>query len=387
MLHDKKMSPLQISKTGLIRMRTMAPMSRRTFSLGALTAGAAAVTGVGSASAGTGVKYHGWQGYDDATNAGSFLDNIDVVLEPTYINSNEEIIATARSGGIGHMDLCTPVNFMVPLYTKSNLLEPLDTDRIPNLQGVFPEFLETPGLVVDGVRYAVPFTWGSIPLMWNAEVITEPPTSWWDLFKPEYKGKTAATEDLFGLMPPFAYTATGTKTATRLTREELDKTVDLLIKFKKEHALTIAAGYGDLAALFASGEVIIAPGWEPMSIWAGPDAPKLAWAVPKEGTISFVDNYAMIKDAPHRELNHEIMNHVLSPDAQALTSELNSTAVTVADAVPLLSDAVRTIYPYDDLASYFERAGGMTVMYPLEPEGDFVTYEDVLDGWEKFLKE
>ena len=78
-------------------------------------------------------------------------------------------------------------------------------------------------------------------------------------------------------MPPFAYTATGTKTATRLTREELDKTVDLLIKFKKEHALTIAAGYGDLAALFASGEVIIAPGWEPMSIWAGPDAPKLAW--------------------------------------------------------------------------------------------------------------
>ena len=96
MLHDKKMSPLQISKTGLIRMRTVAPMSRRTFSLGALTAGAAAVTGVGSASAGTGVKYHGWQGYDDATNAGSFLDNIDVVLEPTYINSNEEIIATAR---------------------------------------------------------------------------------------------------------------------------------------------------------------------------------------------------------------------------------------------------------------------------------------------------
>ena len=32
-------------------------------------------------------------------------------------------------------------------------------------------------------------------------------------------------------------------------------------------------------------------------------------------------------------------------------------------------------------------AGGMTVMYPLEPEGDFVTYADVLDGWEKFLKE
>ena len=383
----KETSILQ-SRSGVVRLRSLVPVTRRQFAGAAALASASTLvmSPAGPALSATTVKYHGWQGYDNAIDANEFLQQNDATLSTTYINSNEEIIATALAGGIGVMDLVTPVHLYVPLYTKAGLLEPLDADKIPNLKGVFPELSSPPGLVIDGQLYAVPFTWGSIPLMWNAEVIKEPPTSWWDLFNPEYKGKTAAVQDLNGLMINFAYTATGTKTPARLSQEELDETIALLIRFKKEQALTISPSYGDLAAMFASGDVIIAPGWEPMSVWAGPDAPELKWDIPKEGTVSFVDCYGIITNAPNRELNHKILNHVLSPEAQVLTAELNATAVTVAAAVPMLSDGVREIYPYDDIGSYFERAGGLTEMYPLEPDGEYVTYDDVVAAWERFLR-
>jgi spermidine/putrescine-binding protein len=49
---------------------------------------------------------------------------------------------------------------------------------------------------VDGVHYTVPFSWGSLLLMWNTDVITDDLDSWWALFKPEYKGKIVAVNDM-----------------------------------------------------------------------------------------------------------------------------------------------------------------------------------------------
>ncbi len=387
--------PLGVTNTGLVHLRTFAPMTRRGFAKGALAAGtlAAGALAAGAAAVGLagrearaaeGVNYFGWQGYDLVPNAGGFMDQNGLYLETTYISTNEEILAAARAAGKGQMDLVTPMHCFIPLYNQGGLLEPLDLSRIPNIQGLFPEFQNVPELMKDGQLYALPFAWGALQLMYNADVIAEPPTAWEDLFKPEYKGKASAVLDVFGVMVPFAAMATGRKAPTRLTQAELDKTVDLLIAFKKEHALTFAT-YGDLAGLFATGEAIIGIASEAVSVWAGPDAPTLKWVMPELGGNAFLDCWAMIADSPHRDRNYEILNQILSPEAQALDAELNAQGVVVEAAVALLKDTERALYPYDDIGSFFERAGGLTPMYPLEPEGDFVTYDQVLDGWDKFL--
>ena len=363
-------------------------LTRRTFGKGVLAGGATAAVGLPAlnAHAATGVKFIGWLGFDTAVDVDNWYEKHGIGLEATYIASNEETIAALQYGGTGIYDVCTPDAFFTPLYVKQGLLEPLDLDRIPNFKGLFPLFQNAPGANIDGVQYSLPFMWGAMGVMYNADVIKEVPTSWQDLFKDEYRGKSVIVADPVGMLPVFTIMATGTKTPTRVTQTELDAGVDLMIKFKKEHALTLAADYGEQSAIFGSGDAIIGVSWDPIAVWAGADAPDLRLVIPAEGSLTFIGGYAMVADAPNTDLAYEILNQALSPEAQAKMSDTDSMAVTVAGAVPLMSEGMRDMYPYDDIENYFERAGGIPPLYPFEPEGDLVTYDQMLDGWERFLR-
>ena len=60
-----------------------------------------------------------------------------------------------------------------------------------------------PMLESDGNVYGTPFVWGSVPLMYNADIVKEAPASWRDMMKPEWKGKVALVHDLIAVMIPF----------------------------------------------------------------------------------------------------------------------------------------------------------------------------------------
>jgi hypothetical protein len=94
----------------------------------------------------------------------------------------------------------------------------------------------------------------------------------------------------------------------------------------------------------------------------------------------------MVADAPNPDQDYLILNQTLDPTAQAKTAAENLTAVTVADAVPLLSPVERDIYPYDDIDGYFASAGGLFPFWPTESVDGYMTYDDILEGWERFLK-
>lgn len=379
---------VRVDERGLVRMRNLGPhMTRRRFA-GTILGAAAASTlpGVKSAHAATDVNFIGWQGYEEGLAHGGLLEQHDLSINPTYMNDNNQIIATATGGGMGNMDIATPDHGYTPVMAEIGILEPLDISRLPNFGDMFEFFRTMPGPSVDGVQYGLPYTWGSVPLMYNPEFVKEPPTSWLDIMKPEYKGKVALVNDVIGVMIPFTMTAANTMQPTRITQDQLDDAIDLIIKIKTEHARTIASGYGELADLFASGEVVMAQAWEPVAAWAGDKGTKLDWVIPKEGTWTLVDCLAIIRDAPHMDEAYTLLNNGLTGPAQAHVANVNTTGATVKSAVPLLDDRARGMYPYDDIAGYFESSGGPIPLWPLEKTGDFVTFDDVLNGWERFLK-
>jgi spermidine/putrescine transport system substrate-binding protein len=374
---------------GLVRSRTFGHMTRRQFGLGAGAAVAGAgLAGLpaGKALAATDLYYTGWQGYDDGLNVGDWFANNDISLQATYVTAgNEEIIAAIQSGGKGNMDIVTPAALYVPFYKHVGLLEPLDMDRIPNYSNLFPAFQHMPTLEMDGNVYGTPFTWGSVPMMYNADLVSEAPTSWLDMMKPEYKGKVALVHDLIAIMIPFAMVAAKTRTPWHINEAELDDTIDLLIDIKKNHALTVAPGYGELGSLFANGEIVMAPAWEPTSVWGGAENTNLKWTIPDEGALVFVDNLSIVPNAPHMDKAYEVLNHSLSVACQAETANLNTTGAVASGAVAKLDDLPKSMYPYDDIGGWFDAAGGITKLWPTEPDGEHVTFDQVTKGWERFL--
>jgi len=339
----------------------------------------------GRALAQTSVNYMGWQGYDTGINTDNFYERNGISLQTTYMAGNEEIIAAIQGGGRGIMDVVTPVASYIPFYAQLNALEPLDLSQIPNFDKLFPLFRDMETIRHEGEVYAVPFIWGSVPLMFNANVVTERPTSWFDMTKEEYRGRVALSTDVVSIMTPFLMAVNNIPAPHLVTREQLEATTEFLIDLKRNHLRTVTGSYGELASLLASGDVVMCPGWEPISVWAGEDAPPIDWVIPKEGTLTFVDVWSIAAGSPNRELAHQILNQALDPAAQANTAEENLTAVTVADAVALLSDQPREIYPYDDIEGYLQSAGGLFPFWPIEPIDDFMTYDDILEAWERFL--
>jgi spermidine/putrescine-binding protein len=68
----------------------------------------------------------------------------------------------------------------------------------------------------------------------------------------------------------------------------------------------------------ASGETVLAQGWSGDIAMAQTQNPEIGFAIPREGTFIFVDNWAIPKGARHKELAEEFINFVLRPEISAM---------------------------------------------------------------------
>lgn len=364
---------------------SLAQIGRRSFLAGAAALSAGVASGLRPAFADTQVVWVGWQGYDEPLKLGSFLDDAGISLAATYINTNEEIITRLQAGGAGQVDLVTIYFGHIPILIAADLLEPIDESRLAGVNDVFPEFLEVDAIRKDGKLYAVPFTWGTLSMIYDPAAAPRP-TSWQDCLKEEFKGKVSLVDDATGLLATWAPIVTGTTTPTRITMDELKKTVDFLIEIKRNHARTLASSYGEATDMFARGEVVTsAIGWDAMVGFAAAKDKVLDYVIPEEGAMVFMDTLAVPKGAPHPDLVYEMLAQYISPEGQQHIADTLTQAIITESAVPLVSEENREIYSYGDLDSLFQKAR-FYPFWPLEPEGDFVTHDQSQEEYQRFLK-
>ncbi len=373
---------MRIHKDDLARL---GQMDRRQFMMAMAAAGGTMALGARSAHAETTVNWVGWQGYDEPVKIGSFLKDNGISLATTYINSNEEIITRLQAGGAGQVDLITIYFGHIPILVGADLIEPIDESKVPGFADMFPEFLNVDAIRHDGKLYAVPFTWGTLSMVYDPAA-TAKPTSWKDALKDDVKGKVAMVDDMSGLIITWAPIVTGTKTPTRITMDELKKTIDFLIDIKKNHARTFSASYGEAVDLFARGEVVTSViGWDAMIGFAAAKNKTLDFVMPEEGVMTFMDTLAIPKGAPNRDLAYKLLGQSISPEGQKHIADTLTQAVITKAALPMIDEKNKQIYQYDNLPALFQRAR-FHQFWPLEAEGDFVTHEQVMEEYQRFLK-
>ncbi|QRM57674.1 extracellular solute-binding protein [Sinorhizobium sp. BG8] len=360
-------------------------VSRRHFMIGA--AGLTAIAGFGMKPvlAAGDVAFLGWEGYDLAFKSKDLLDKAGVSMQTTYISAIEDIITKLRGGGIGSIDLTTLIYQYVGFCGQSELLDPIDESLVPNLASMHPRVKELDKFLrVDGKLYGVPFTFSSIPLLYNPDLVEEP-KSWLDLLKPEYKGKVVGYPDVMSMIVTWSKVANGLDDPSKMTRAQLDATVDLMVKVK-QNSRTIPSSLGEISDMFSRKEIVMGMGWEPMIKWAGDKGVNLKIASPKEGTFAYFDTVNIAKDAPNSELDHALINWGLSAENQKAFSEANIVGIVNQDAMKAVTDqTVAGIYHFEDLDKYFADKF-LPGMFPLEAEGEFVTWDDVLAAFESYQR-
>ncbi len=374
-----------MSKSGLIRVRSYAPMTRRQFTAGVGALGALAAMGAGPrpAHAAATVTMLCWQDYDKGLHVGDFLKQKDISLNTTYIGNNDEIVTKLTAGGLGQIDIVTPYMGYIPLLVALDVIQPIDEKLVPNLADEIEVFRNDPNVIVNGTRYSVPFTWGSAPMMYDPAVIPTPPESWHDLEKPEYKGKVGMMDDPLGNMMLAAVIATDAEVATMLTPAQLKAAVDYLIKLKKEQVRVVSVSWGEMADALSRGDIVITfSGWETIKKFCADHGKRIEYTYPKEGTFAWLDNYCIAKDAPNRELDHAVANQIISVESQVLIGDEMLQGIVNRKAVEKLTTS-RTLYPYDDLAG-FEKKARFYAFPPKESDGTHASWSDWLAEYDRF---
>ena len=117
----------------------------------------------------------------------------------TY-DSNEIMYSKLANGGIT-VDLIIPSDYMVARLIQEDMLLEIDYDNIPNYQYIDESFK---GTAYDPEnRYSVPYTWGTVGILYNTKYVDEADVTGWEvLWNEKYAGKILMfgnSRDAFGI--------------------------------------------------------------------------------------------------------------------------------------------------------------------------------------------
>ena len=118
----------------------------------------------------------------------------------TTYESNESLYAKLAGGGVT-VDLIIPSDYMIARLIDEDMLNPLNFDNIPNYKYVQEQFKNT---AYDPENtYSVPYTWGTVGIIYNTKFVDEADVTGWELlWNEKYAGKILMfdnSRDAFGI--------------------------------------------------------------------------------------------------------------------------------------------------------------------------------------------
>lgn len=193
----------------------------------------------------------------------------------------------------------------------AGLLSKMTAAEVPNLSDIPAQFYEP----WDG--FAVGDSYGGLGIMYNAEKIKEPPTTWRELIDGIAAGE-------FGKVAWPSGTYTWGPALLWFVAQQYDDNIDTAfekMKAIKPYVQKFWTTPVEALNLFATKEVDLVPYWDGRSfafINEGNDWVK--FYIPDPGAVGSLTPFAKVKGAP--QVAWEFINCTLSPDAQLRMSEI-----------------------------------------------------------------
>jgi spermidine/putrescine transport system substrate-binding protein len=342
-----------------------------------------------AAGAATTLRFVGWQGYD-GTPASAFptlaqwQQQKGISLSSAYIDTNEDIITKLQASPTGSYDIVTPYHGTLPAMIQAGLLEPIDTGALKNWPKVLnrlrsQRYLRGPG----GSVYAVPLGFGYIQVqLYNPSMIKTPPASYADVLKPAFKGTFTlkdAPETFFWIAKVLGY---GHPDPHHITPAELKKCVAYARRVLKA-AKTLSTSYGDIYQLLVTKEVAFTlSATADQADRAKAQGVTLNQFFPKEGSQSYVDNYAIPKGSPRAADALAFIDQMISPKVNAELAAVYGGGLSDLYGVQYLTPALRSYYPYKNIARFFSKSAPLYPPIPVSSKR-FATYSDWTNAWQQ----
>ena len=258
---------------------------------------------------------YNWGEYIDPEVIELFEEETGYKVHYEEFETNEEMYAIIAKGARSYDVIC-PSDYMVEKMIQNGLLAEIDYSNVPNLQYIGEQYMTSAEGFDPGNKYCVPYTWGTVGIMYNKTMVDDEVNSWSILFDEKYEGQIlmqASVRDAYCVALSYLGYSINT-----LDEDELKEATDLLISQKPIVQAYVIDQVRDKMIKNAAALAVIYSG---EAIYMQEENPNLEYVVPDEGSNVWIDGWVIPKDCQNKEAAEAWINFMCDPEIALMNFE------------------------------------------------------------------
>ena len=299
---------------------------------------------------GTTVNVYNWgenisDGREGSLNINKeFEKRFGIKVNYTTYDSNETLYAQIQAGAVSY-DVIIPSDYMIERLKNENLLKKLDYSKIPNYSNIDPRYKDM--FFDPNNEYSVPYTVGTVGLIYNKTMVDEAPDSWAVMWDEKYKDDILTfnnSRDAFAI----AQFLLG-QDLNSTSKADWDAAKD---KLMEQNEVIQGRVMDEIFFKMPGGNAAIAPYYAGDFLTMKATNDDLEFVYPKEGTNVFVDSMCVPANCKNFDAAMAYINFILEPEIGLANAEYicyasPNMAVTGSDEYTLKDNEI--LYPSDEV--------------------------------------
>jgi spermidine/putrescine transport system substrate-binding protein len=213
-------------------------------------------------------------------------------------------------------DIVTVAGHRFLQFISSELLAPLDTDRLSNWGNINPTFSESDWATINGSKWGAPILSGMEILAYNTDVVSAEEAKSWDvLFGEKYAKQTAyIIQDMMSIiMLKLGYDGNMVAylddhaEAARIVEEAKQYLID-----KKPLVRKYYDSGAEVQQMFINEDIVVGHAWNGPIATLINDGFPVEMTIPQEGSYGFVYTYNVVNNAPNADNAYVFLDAVLA---------------------------------------------------------------------------
>ncbi|CAI3203411.1 ABC transporter substrate-binding protein [Clostridium neonatale] len=289
------------------------------------------------------VYFYNCGDYIDEDLLAKFTKETGIKVDYSTYDTNEIMYQKLKSTP-GSYDLVIPSDYMIEKMIKEDMVEKLDFNNIPNYEYIDDTYKN---LSYDpNNEYSVPYMWGTIGIIYDPAVVTEPVTSWDILWNTKYSGKQVimfdSMRDTIAIgLDKLGYSINSTNP------DEIAAATDELVKQKQ----TMDPLYyvDEVKDKMINGEAALATVWSGDAAYIMSENPELKYVIPEEGSNKWFDAMVIPKGSKNKENAEKLINFLTDPENSKQNVDYIGYSTPNKATYEMLDDEVKKSYPSKDV--------------------------------------
>ena len=293
-------------------------------------------------------------------NWGEYMDPevLDMFEEETGIKvvydefETNEIMYPKIEAGASEYDVICPSDYMIQKLIDNDLLQELNFDNIPNAKANISEQYFSQSQEFDpGNKYSIPYCWGTVGILYNKTMVSEPIDSWSILWDEQYKDNILmqdSVRDAFMVaLKSLGYSMNS------MNDTELQAAKDALIEQKP---LVQAYVIDQVRDKMIGNEAAIGVIYSGEAIFTQRENSDLEYVIPNEGTNVWIDSWVITKDSKNVENAEKFIDFMCRPEIALKNFEYITYSTPNEGARALIEDEdiKNSTIAFPDLSQYSE---------------------------------